>query len=172
MSDSVVIEVVPAAPTPRSTAPAYPMTVDVFRLLFPAFADETKFPDATIQVWLDLGAAYVKCSGGPSQGFGQGLWAAHELAKMTMAGQPGGNLSGIGGIANSKSVGPVSIGYDTSIGTIDGAGPYNLTLYGRQWYQLAKLFGMGPFQFGPPEPAPPGSGPAWMGPIPYLGYDW
>jgi len=170
VSDPVVVVLPPAAPR-DGTQPLYPLTVDKFRLLFPAFADETKFPDATIQLWLDLGASYVNEGWGPSQAFGQGLWAAHELAKMTMASAPGSSLSGIGGIVSSKSVGPVSVGYDTTIGTIEAAGSYNLTMYGRQWYQFARIFGMGPYQLGPPDPAPLGSGPGWLGPVPYLGFD-
>jgi hypothetical protein len=172
MSDDLVVVVPPPAAPRDGTQPLYPLTVDKFRLLFPAFADETKVLDETIQLWLDLGAGFVNCSWGPTQAFGQGLWAAHELAKMTMAAQAGpGNLSGIGGITNSKSVGPVSLGYDTGIGVIESAGSYNLTLYGRQWYQFARIFGMGPYQLGPPEPAPLGSGPAWLGPAPYRWFD-
>lgn len=163
----------PAPPPPRPrSAPPTPLDVASFRALFPAFADETAFPDATIQLWLDTAANFTNCAWGPLQGFGQGLWAAHELAKLTQAGQPGVPLSGIVGIPNSKSVDSVSTGYDTELGTIEGAGSYNLTIYGRQYYQLMMVFGMGPFQFGPPEAPPPGTQIPWLGPWPWLGYDF
>lgn len=153
-----------------STAPTFPLTVTNFRLLFGAFADETAFPDAVIQMWLDIAQGFVNCGWGSAQAFGQGLWAAHELAKMTQAAQPGASLSGIVGIPNNKSVDSVSLGMDTTTGTVEGAGSYNLTVYGRQWYQLAMVFGMGPFQFGPPEWVSTGQAP-WMGPPSYLNWD-
>jgi len=168
MSDITVAD----APQPRDgTAPTYPLDPATFRLLFPAFADETKYPDAVIQMWLDMGGCMVNCAWGCMQAFGQGLWAAHEMAKLGAAAQPGAPLNGITGVVSNKSVDSVSVGYDTNIGTIDGAGQYNLTIYGRQYYSFMRLFGMGPFQFGPPEPAPIGT--PWIGPIPYyLGYDF
>jgi hypothetical protein len=151
-------------------AQTFPLDVATLRLLFAAFADDTAFPDAVIQVWLDLAATFVNTGWGPMQAFGQGLWAAHELAKMTQAAQPGTSITGITGIPSNKSVDSVSIGYDTTTGTVDGAGSYNLTVYGRQWYQLAMVFGMGPFQFGPPEWVSTGQAP-WMGPPNYLNWD-
>jgi hypothetical protein len=154
------------------TGPPYPLDVATFRLLFSAFADDTVYPDTVVQMWLDLAANFVNCIWGPTQGFGQGLWAAHEMAKMAMAGQPGQSLNGISGIVSNKSVDSVSVAYDTQTGTIEGAGSYNLTVYGRQYYQLMRVFGLGPFQFGPPEPPPIGSGYPWLGPVPYLGYDF
>lgn len=150
-----------------TSPPPFPLLISQFRALFPAFADTGAFPDATIQMWLDLAANFVNCAWGPMQAFGQGLWAAHELAKLTMAGAPGQQLNGIVGVPSSRAVDSVSVSYDTSIGTVEGAGSYNLTIYGRQWYQLSQIFGMGPWQFGPPEPVPIGTTP-WVGPWPYV----
>jgi hypothetical protein len=149
-----------------------PLTPATFRAMFTAFTDATIYPDATVQVWLDLGAALIDCcSWGSFYQMGQGLWTAHELAKMQMAALQGtGNPSGVSGIVNNKSVGPVSVGYDTQIGIEEGAGQYNLTIYGRQYYHFAQLFGMGPIQVNTVIYPPAGSGPAWPGPWPYPGW--
>ena len=151
------------------TAP-FPLDVASFRTLFAQFADPAQYPDAGVQAWLNQAFYYVNCAWGPQQGWGQGLWAAHELAKLAMAATAakGGNPLGITGIISSKSVGPVSVSYDTSLGTVEGAGQYNLTLYGRQYYQNALLFGAGPMVSDPTSPAPPFSGPAWYGPPFYI----
>jgi hypothetical protein len=149
-----------------------PLTPVTFRAMFPAF-DPTIYPDATVQIWLDLGQNFVDCClWGNLYQFGQGLWAAHELAKMQIAATAaaGGNPSGISGIMNSKSVGPVSVGYDTSIGTEPDAGQYNLTIYGRQYIHFARLMGIGPIQVGAASDPPPFSGPAWPGPPPWPGW--
>jgi hypothetical protein len=158
------------APTPPTPLP-FPLDVATFRATFAAFA--TLPEDPVVQTWLDAGWYMVSDVWGPFRGIGQGLWAAHEMAKMAMANTAaaGGNPSGIGGIVSSKSVGPVSVSYDINLGTSEGAGHYNMTLYGRQYYSLMKTFGMGPFQFGPPEPVSP-SGVPWQGPVPYIGWNW
>jgi hypothetical protein len=156
---------VPATPQP-------PLDVPTFRSYFTAFGDAAVYPDATVQWWLDQGAVLLDpelwCD---IYQLGQGLWAAHELAKFQMATLAGANNpSGIGGIVQSKAVNGVSVSYDTSIGTEDGAGQYNLTIYGRQFYHRVKLIGMGPIQIGAASCPPPGSGGAWVGPPPWPGW--
>jgi hypothetical protein len=160
----------PDTPAPRvTTYPAFPCTVAAFRAFCPAFADPAQYPDEVVQMWLDLASHFVNSCWGPMQGAGQAWWAAHEMAKMESATKAalGGNPGGVSGVISSKSVGPVSVSYDTQIGVVEKAGPYNLTMYGRQYAYFANLFGMGPFQFGPPEPAPQSP---WIGPVPYLYY--
>lgn len=157
---------------------AVPSVAD-FRTAFPAFADDTIYPDAMVAAWLDLGQGMVNDAWGQFCQLGIMLWAAHELAKMQEAAQQaaGGNPSGVGGIVQSKSVGPVSVSYDTQLGQEEGAGQYNLTIYGRQYWQLAQLFGMGPIQhtlLGPSWRvgggfAGIGTWTAWPGPWPFPG---
>jgi hypothetical protein len=158
------------APVPPTPLP-FPLDVATFRKTFTVYA--TVPDDPTVQVWLDAGYYMVNDMWGPMQGLGQGLWAAHEMAKMAMAaaGAAGGNLSGLGGITASKSVGPVSVSYDNNLGSTPGSGHYDMTMYGRQYYAMMKMFGMGPFQFGPPDPVSP-MGTPWQGPVPYLYGNW
>lgn len=152
-------------------------SAEAFRTAFAAFADTATYPDATVEAWLALGQGMVNDAWGQFCQLGIMLWAAHELAKMQEAAQQaaGGNPSGVGGIVQSKSVGPVSVSYDTQLGQEEGAGQYNLTIYGRQYWQLAQIFGMGPIQFtllGPSWPVGGGFAgrwSAWPGPWPFPG---
>jgi hypothetical protein len=149
--------------------PPPPLTVAQFRAMFMAFADPTTYPDATIQQWLDLAPLdpYIWDARYP---LGQGLWTAHELAKFGPGGLAAtGGPSGLGGIVQSKGVGPVSVSYDTAIGS-EGelAGQYNMTIYGRQFWSMAKLLGIGaPIQLGAATPPPSGTGSGWIGPPPW-----
>ena len=152
-----------------STQP--PLTPDQFRNLFPAFADPTRFSDALIQTWLDL-APLDPCVWGDRYQIGQGLWTAHELYKFgpggLMTAAPGSHtlVSGLQGAVSNKSVGPVSVGYDLNLTKIEGAGPYNASMYGQQFWQIAMSLPVGPYQIGAATPNPWGSGP-WVGPWPY-----
>ena len=162
----------PTAPLP------YPLDLETFRTAFPAFADTTTFPDAGVQLWLDMGCSMVNSCWGPMAGTGQGWWAAHELAKgATAAAQAAsGNFSGIAGVVASKSVGPVSVSYDTKLGSEpEAAGNYNGTVYGRQYFHMAQLYGTGPLQIGAASCPPWGSSPsgAWTGPpLGWFGSSW
>jgi len=151
-----------------------PLTTTQFRAMFAEFSDTTKFPDPMIQVWLDQ-APVDPCVWQDRYQLGQGLWAAHELKKFGPGGlTSGGPNSGVGGIVSNKAVGPVSVGYDNSIGEEDGAGSYNLTIYGRQFWSILRLLPIGPIQVGPAAPplyplAGGGGGGAWIGPWPFPG---
>jgi hypothetical protein len=80
---------------------------------------------------------------------GEMLWAAHFItldamdAAAAAAGKPAGAVSGL---VSSKSVGSVSVGYDLSIGTEEGAGHWNLTSYGRRFWSFLRMAGMGGIQ--------------------------
>lgn len=91
-----------------------PHTLDVaqFRLLFPAFADETKFPDAMIAVWWDLATEYIteydNCLiSGKTLQFALNLMAAHLAQTFTMIAN--GSGTGTPGLVTSASEGSVSI---------------------------------------------------------------
>lgn len=118
---------------------------ETFRSHFPEFADTTKYPDTQVQFWLDIGS--VMCNPvvwGSMQQQGAELICAHFLALGQLAAQ-GGNAGGVPGIAsglvNSKSVSKVSVGRDVGITANEGAGPWNYTLYGQQYYWLMRMAG-------------------------------
>lgn len=139
--------------------------VDIFRQRFPAFKDPAAYPDETIAYWLKLAECMVSAATwGCFYELGIYLWAAHELAKMRMA-ELADDPSGITGIMQSKSVGPVSVSYNTQLGVEEGAGHYNLTMYGRQFWRYARLMGMGPWQIGGISPSGPLTASGWMGPV-------
>lgn len=80
---------------------------------------------------------------------GASLYLAHELtlaAQNVKAASVGGVPGVSGGIANNKTVGKVTVGYDTTSTAEKDAGYWNLTNYGKQFYRLVKIFGAGAIQ--------------------------
>jgi hypothetical protein len=154
--------------------PCAPVTVTTFRALLGINFPDPPYTDAMIQAWINL-CPIQCCIWGKQFQLGQALWAAHELTKMGPDGLAAGNAgTGVSGLVSSKSVGPVSVAYDNQLGSEDGAGQYNLTIYGRQFWSMARLLGVGtPLQIGaatyPPSPAANATLPvgAWSGPWPF-----
>jgi len=77
------------------------------------------------------------------------LYVAHEI---TLAGQnfKTGNNGGLpgqqAGAPNSKTVGSVTVAYDSSTTTEKDAGYWNLTTYGKAFIHLARIYGSGVIQ--------------------------
>jgi hypothetical protein len=114
--------------------------------------------------------------------FATEMFAAHQivLEKQALdAARTGGDPGTKIGIISSKSVNGVSVSFDNSaVNDIKGGGYYNQTIYGKRFYQLAKIRGAGPIQIGIGR-APTflffnnwgllGSSNAWGGPYPGIG---
>lgn len=120
-----------------------------FRLHFPAFADDTVYPDPQVQFFIDMST--VMC--GPAwcqlQQMGVELLTAHflTLQQYVMRGAAGGGVPGMStGIASSKSVSKVSVGYDQTLGSMEGWGPFNYTIYGRMYAWYAQMVGTGGYE--------------------------
>ena len=122
-----------------------------FRLHFPAFEDTAIYPDPQVQFFIDM--ASVMC--GPAwcqyRQMGVELLTAHFLTlqrwMMQGSGSGGGGVPGMStGIASSKSVSRVSVSYDQTLGSMEGWGPFNYTIYGRQWAWYAQLVGTGGYE--------------------------
>lgn len=126
------------------------MDIPGFRAAFPEFTDTTVYPTAQITFWATLAERQVReCVWKSSRPLGVQLYVAHEITlatQNTKAAQTGGVPGSQGGIANSKTVGSVSVGYDASTTTEKDAGYWNLTNYGKQFIRLARLFGAGAIQ--------------------------
>lgn len=76
---------------------------------------------------------------------GVSLYVAHEItmaAQNSQAAQTSGTPGLSGGVANTKTVGAATVGYDANTTTEKDAGWWNMTTYGRQYIHLARLFGM------------------------------
>jgi hypothetical protein len=155
---------------PASSTPQPPLTSDQFRAIFsPTFSDPVAYPDATIDWWLSM-APVDPCIWGQWYQLGQGLWTAHELAKLGPVNADIGGQTGLSLVVSSKGVGPVSVSYDNSLGAEEGAGQYNMTIYGRQYIHYARLMGAGPIQVGAVTIPPYGTNFSWLGPPPIPGW--
>ncbi len=126
------------------------MTVDSFRKNFPAFTAEL-FPDDAVSVRLSLGDVFFSKRSWVPENLRDhvvGLYTAHYLAAYGSAEAGGsGKNSGTGmGVVSSKSVDGASISYDTGSTTEANAGFWNATPYGRELWQLMRVFGAGAIQ--------------------------
>lgn len=128
------------------------MDIVAFRQGFPEFSDTTCFPSSQINFQSTIATELMNQCAWRDQtmlNYAIQLYVAHTL---TLASQnqkivaAGGTPGTFGGIANSKTVGGVSVGYDSASTSEQGAGWYNLTNYGKQLYHLIKLFGAGAIQ--------------------------
>lgn len=122
------------------------MTVADFLVLFPEFNDAAKYPPARIALYLNLAAARVnECAWGDAYTLGVALFTAHYLATLGAAG--GGTGAGVvKGEMSSKKVGDVQVSYATTSNRDNDAGWWNSTIYGRQWWDLFGLYGVGVVQ--------------------------
>lgn len=124
------------------------LTVAEFREMFPEFSEEN-FPDDIVTARLDLANHFFSESRyGDMRPHAMGLYAAHYLVLAKRDGATdGSSFTGTGsggtGIIASKSVDGASVSYDVSSGAEEGAGSWNLTRYGRELWQLIRLYGAG-----------------------------
>lgn len=126
------------------------MSVLQFRELFPAFP-EASYPDIAVETRLALGEAFLSEKVWKPEAVrvhAVGLYTAHFLAAYGSAAAGGsGKSEGSGmGVVSSKSVDGASISYDTGSTVEQGAGFWNSTPYGRELWQLMRVFGAGAVQ--------------------------
>lgn len=125
------------------------LTLDAFRERFPEFTEEA-YPDEAVEYRLVIARAFFADSRWPgiAREHAVGLYAAHFLALLGSMKSGGDGSSGgaSGGLVASKSVDGVSVSYDTGSSTVQGAGHWNQTAYGRELYMLIRAFGSGGVQ--------------------------
>lgn len=147
-----------ARPSPRDVPPipsgvptSTVTTVPQFREHFPAFASSTTYPDAVVQMFIDVGSVLVR----PERwhnltAYGVELFCAHMLALQQLAMQSVAGGRGVPGMARglqtNKSVSKVSVGQDFALVGMEGWGTFNLTMYGQTFAFYAELFGTGGFE--------------------------
>lgn len=121
-----------------------------FRTSFPEFADPVIYPTRQIEFWAGLATKLVlPCVWKSCWNEGVSLYVAHEItlaAQNAKAAKFGSAPGTFGGVANNKTVGGATIGYDSTSTSETGAGYLNLTNYGKQFYRLVKIFGARPIQ--------------------------
>jgi uncharacterized protein DUF4054 len=127
------------------------LTVPEFRAMFPSFANETLYPDVTIQFWIDQAVTMPILNEdrwGQFYNLGISLWVAHVLTLWAFQASRGPTPQLGSGTPNSKSVNGVSISYDTQIGLENNAGWYGSTPYGNMFVYYLRMAGAGPMQIG------------------------
>ncbi|CNK98410.1 DUF4054 domain-containing protein [Yersinia enterocolitica] len=122
-------------------------TVEQFRADFPEFADNARYPSASIQFYLNAADSLLdQDKMGDKFVYLAELFTAHysELRGKIMIGAiAGGVNTSTGGVVSSKSVDKVSVGYDNSGIINPDAGFWNKTAYGQEFYWWWSMFGAG-----------------------------
>ena len=126
------------------------MDISTFRTSFPEFADETKYPDAMITFWDTVGTSLLNATRwGNLLTIGLYLYVAHQIIMQSkdVALSVRGKYPGLAaGVITNKSVDGVSVSYDVGSATLENAGNYNQTRYGREFWKLVQIVGMGGYQ--------------------------
>jgi Protein of unknown function (DUF4054) len=128
------------------------VTVASFRAVFAEFASAESYPDQRLAYWLALGEKMINVERwGDLADHGAMLFTAHRVTLQARSlrdakfGKAPGSASGP---VSSKSVDKVSISYDVSSSSEEGAGFWNLTTYGQEYIRLARIMGTGPIEVG------------------------
>jgi hypothetical protein len=126
------------------------MDIGTFRQVFTEFSDTSKYPDDAIEFWAAVAELQVLETVWKNlRTQGVMLYVAHELvlaSQNVSASKVGGTPGLSGGIPNTKTVGSVTVGYDSQNTSEKDAGWWNLTTYGKQFIRLARIFGAGAIQ--------------------------
>jgi hypothetical protein len=121
-----------------------------FRTSYPEFTDATVYPDAQVDFYITFGQQMLSSPRwSQMQDYGLMLWVAHNLilyAKRAATASAGGVPGQSQGILTSKAVDKVSMGFDGSSVILTEGGQWNMTNYGIQFLQMARMFGAGPVQ--------------------------
>ena len=129
---------------------AIQMNIPAFRAAFPEFNNSEVYTTAQIEFWAGLAEAQVRqCVWKKQWAVGVQLYVAHEITLAAQAAKTskfGGAPGTFGGVANTKTVGTATVGYDSVTTGEKDAGYWNLTNYGKQFIRLARLYGAGALQ--------------------------
>lgn len=121
-----------------------------FRKSLPEFTNTEIYPDFVISGWAIVATKQVDCRIWKNEtGLGINLYVAHEItleAQSIQAAKIGGVPGMQSGPVNSKTVGSVTVGYDSQQAAEKDAGWWNLTVYGKQFIRLARIYGAGAVQ--------------------------
>jgi len=125
------------------------MSVDTceFKKVFPEFVDDEKYSPSQIEYWGSIADLRLNADRwGDLITHGKYLFIAHNIAlsaQAVAAANKGASVLQSTGLISNKSVGDVSIGYDTGASNEENGGNYNLTRYGRELLRLARIVGIG-----------------------------
>ncbi len=144
----------------------------ILRGNFPAFKDNTEYPDPVINFWITYAKLFHDVGRwGTALDIGIQLFVCHNLSlefNANHAAKRGQNPGFVIGPVTAGSVDKVSYSRDPSSAFDPAAGHWNLTTYGLRYWKLLMMMGAGPVQVGVPteQDLNLGQG-AWPGPFPY-----
>lgn len=114
------------------------------------FRDPGIFNDRIINKYIALATARLNPIRWQSQlDYGVELFVAHYLTlkeRNDRVARMGGIPGEVKGPLTSRSVGEVSQSWDSSVVALDNGGFWNSSIYGIEFLQLARIFGMGAIQ--------------------------
>lgn len=125
------------------------MDATTFRTNFPEFADVVRYADAQVNFQLGLAAKCLSVERWDTLlDHGLSLFTAHHLvlARACLDAAAVNGTLGESGLVSQESVGEVSMSFDTKSASLENAGHWNQTHYGRQYLQLARMLGVGCIQ--------------------------
>ena len=125
------------------------MDISQFRTDFPEFGDAAVYPDSRVNLFLTAATNFVDpCKWDNLTNLGIELWTAHNLviAQRNTQNAAVGGIPGDAANVQSKKVGDVSVSYDNNVAAEQDAGQYNLTTYGKQYINYARMVGAGAVQ--------------------------
>lgn len=124
------------------------MDYPTFLATFPEFGNPVEFPQARVNFWIGVATNMInQWRWGTMYTFGLTLLIAHYLVldSQNQTAFKDNVIPGeVTGITTDTSVDAVSVSYDVGNITLSGAGMFNRTSYGIQFWQLAKWKGSGP----------------------------
>ena len=120
------------------------------RQLYRQFDDPGVYDDFVINTYLSFAVGMLNPSRWGNQlDFATGLFVAHHLtlrARDELTIQAGGLPGAVQAPIASKSVDKVSISFDVGAVSLADEGFWGSTMYGKQLYNLARMFGSGGLQ--------------------------
>ena len=122
-----------------------------FTAAFPEFANTATYSQASFTFWQGIANARLNvCRWGDLLDQGAMLFIAHNMASQARnakAAAKGQIVGAPSGPLTAKSIDKLSVSQDANAVTIEGAGDWNSTTYGVQFYQLMLIVGSGGQQF-------------------------
>lgn len=120
------------------------MVIADFLAIFPEFSNVNMYPVARVNFWFGYAINFVNPTRwGSVYNQGVSLYTAHLLVIDSRNQLQQGAVSGID---TGQSADGISYTVDSSSVVIAGAGLFNSTTYGIQYYQLALMMGSGGLQ--------------------------
>lgn len=152
------------------------LTPAQFRTDLPEFSDKNAYQDSTLTYWIAVASFLLNPQRFEDPNIlylAAEMFVAHNMVIEAQA-QSTAEVGGWPGISkgaiSAESPGAVSVSYDTVSTLEEGAGNFNLTVYGTRFWNLCQMAGAGPVQIGPSGGCAgtvlgaSDGGPAWSGP--------